>query len=183
MSATELGMADEVLRRELDADEQLVWSGRPRPGRYALRALPIALFGVPWTAFVGFLIFAAAGGIGEHAPSGSARFFWLFGTPFALIGLAMLGAPFAAFRSARRTFYGVTTRRALVVSGGRRRSVVSYGKDRLRGVSRVERKDGSGDVVFETDVVTSRGRPLSTGFYGVPDVREVERLVRAHLFK
>ena len=46
----------------------------------------------------------------------------LFGLPFVLIGLGMLLAPFAAFRTARRTVYVVTSKRLMTINEGRTRT-------------------------------------------------------------
>ena len=43
----------------------------------------------------------------------------LFGLPFVLVGLGMLLAPFAAFRSARRTVYVLTNKRFMTITEGR----------------------------------------------------------------
>ena len=52
---------DTRVRSELRQGEKLRWVGQPRPGRMARQALPIVLFGIPWTAFALFWMAMASG--------------------------------------------------------------------------------------------------------------------------
>jgi hypothetical protein len=95
----------------------------------------------------------------------------------------MLSSPYWAFRRAKRTAYILTDRRAVVLSVGWRSkvSVRAFEAEGLTDLQRTERADGSGDLVFATDVTAgSRGRTRSTevGFIAVRDVKEVEGRVR-----
>ena len=102
---------------EFGKGERIVWIGQPIRSRLARSSLPIALFGVPFTAFAFFWIMTASGmkGLGFPGPSG---FFVLFGIPFVLVGLGMLTSPLWMYLKAGRTVYAVTDRRALVIDGG-----------------------------------------------------------------
>ncbi len=170
---------------ELEPGEKMLWSGQPDPKRLSRKALLISLFGIPWTAFALFWVVAAAGfklpdftfssfSDGFHAV------FPLFGIPFVLIGLGMFTAPYWAYRSAKRTVYAITNRRALVISFGRAKRVQSYFEQDISDISRVERADGSGNIVFRTEETTDRkgnARLNQIGFFGVPEVRRVERIL------
>ena len=173
----------ERVQAELQPNESLRWVAQPLPGRAAWAALPIVLFALPWTAFALFWIAVAARGTAHSA--GPGRLFPLFGLPFLVIGLGMFAAPLGIVRSARRTVYVVTDRRAIVIRGAGWAGGVdvrSFEPEKLGDLRRAERPDGSGSLVFGQDVdVNARGRRsvADYGFMAVPNVREAEEYVRA----
>jgi hypothetical protein len=171
-----------LAEREVEPGERLRWAGRPDPLRPTLMSFGIYFFAIPWTAFAVFWMWGAAGfGTRPVRPDGPWMLFPLFGLPFVLIGLGMLSAPFWAYRKAARTIYAVTNKRLLIITTGRTRSVETYAPQDIQFVERTERPNGSGDVLFATCYNTdSDNRPRSTkvGFFGIPGVRDVERLVR-----
>ncbi|MEW6207400.1 MAG: hypothetical protein AB1631_03470 [Acidobacteriota bacterium] len=168
---------------EMEAGERLLWSDQPDPKRLSRRAILISLFGIPWTAFALFWVVAAAGFRLPDFSSFSDGFqavFPLFGIPFVLIGMGMLAAPLWAYRSAKRTVYAITNRRALVISFGRAKKVQSYFEQDIGDINRTERADGSGNLIFRAEETTdNRGnvRLNQIGFFGVRDVRQVERIL------
>lgn len=170
-------------QNELEPGERLLWSGQPDPKRLSKKAILISLFGIPWTAFAIFWVVAAAGFKLPDFSSLSGGFqsvFPLFGIPFVLIGLGMFAAPYWVYRSAKRTVYAITNRRALVISFGRAKSVQSYFEQDVCDISRVERADGSGNIIFRTEETTDRkgnSRLNQIGFFGIPEVRRVERVL------
>ena len=107
--------------------------------------------------------------------------FALWGVPFILIGLGMLSSPYWMLRRAKRMAYVLTDRRAIILSFGWRSSasVRSFEPSGLTDLQRRERADGSGDLIFTTDV-SSRGRNTSAavGFVAIQNVKEVEDRVR-----
>jgi hypothetical protein len=60
-----------------------------------------------------------------------------------------------------------------------RRKVQSWGPRELNALERRERGDGSGDVVFRTDMRSgSKGTTITRhGFYGIARAREVEAMI------
>ncbi len=182
-------MLPERLRRlvddELEPGEDTIWLGQPLAGRAARRTWGAVAFGIPWTAFA---LFWTAGAAGFTWPTftgsggwGGFSFFPLFGLPFILIGCFMLSSPYWARRNARRTAYVVTDRRAIVFAGGRATAIKSYRPDQLHQVSRTQRADGSGDVVFTQKIrVDSDGDKNATqeGFLDVQDAKYVESLIK-----
>jgi hypothetical protein len=172
--------------------ERLLWLGQPRPGRQALRALPILLFAIPWTAFAVFWECGALWGTHQardHGGIGMAVgiIFPLFGLPFVLIGLGMLSAPWWAARRARRTVYGVTSQRAFILDGGFLRELRSYPAAALSAASCSERPDGWGEVALmpPPDLVQRGGRTYQPGnratFEDVRDPRRVLALTQSLL--
>jgi hypothetical protein len=145
----------QTVERELEPGERVAWAGQPDPRRYARGSWGIALFGIPWTAFAVFWVAMASGILWGNGNAGNGPplvfriGFPLFGVPFVLVGLGMLSAPYWARRSAAGTVYAVTDKRAIAFEAGfRSRTVKSYHPADLRQISRVERDDGSGDLIL-----------------------------------
>ncbi len=184
------------VRSELRDGERLLWVGQPRPGRFARQALPIVLFGIPWTAFALFWMAGASGvlfgdfGVGRGAFGAFRILFPLFGLPFVLIGLGMLSSPFWLRRRAKRTCYALTDRRAILWEAGWFGSfeVRSYGPAELQKIRRVEYPDRGGDLVFEEVITIGRDTDgdrttnvKRRGFMGIDQVREIEEMLRKAL--
>lgn len=175
---------DSRLQSELGSDETLLWQGVPSPTRLAQRSTLLSIFGgcftlfaLIWMAGAGFISFLIAGATGWKivglAP--------LFGLIFLAAGLAMLFSPLAALRRGAHTLYALTDRRALIIEP---QKVRSYAARDLNALERRDLADGRGDLVFRHDVrYRSEGDSSvqETGFFGIENPREVERLIRQHL--
>jgi hypothetical protein len=185
---------DARVRAELRDGERLIWVGQPVPGRFARRALPFVLFGVPWTAFalfwMGMAAFMMFGAGGNNGGFGFMACFPLFGLPFVLIGFGMLSSPYWMRLQAKRTCYALTDRRAIIWSASLFGSVEvrSYGPEALGKISRTEYPDGTGDLVLEEVVTVGRDSDghgttyrKRHGFLAIRNVRRVEELLRAAL--
>jgi len=185
---------DSRVRSELNRGERLLWVGQPRPGRFMRMAIPIVLFGLPWTAFSIFWMVGASGllfgGFGKGPPGAFRVLFPLFGLPFVLIGLAMLSSPFWLRRKAKRTCYALTDRRAILWQPGWFGGVEvrSYGPEDLTKIHRTQYADGSGSLVFEEFITFGRNSDGHTtrsttrrGFMYIEGVRAVEELLRQAL--
>lgn len=185
------------IRRFLDPGEEIVWAGQPNASRAMRSTLPILFFAVPWTAFALFWT-AMAGGAAWFTARASGPpglmgvVFPLFGLPFILIGLAMLSAPYWAWRSAQRTVYVVTNRRALIgTPAGGGYTVKDYAGKDLDDLNLTVRADGSGTIDFAA-VQARQRRPDESGntkslgqatqahsFAHIPGVEHVFGLLRA----
>jgi hypothetical protein len=187
---------DVRVRSELREGEVLLWVGQPRPGRFARSAIPLVLFGIPWTAFSVFWIAGASGLLfggfqgGRPGFGGFFACFPLFGVPFVLVGLGMLTSPYWLRRLAKRTCYALTDRRAILWQAGWFGSIEvrSYGPELLTKIGRTEHRDGSGDLVFEEIMSIGRDsdahritRLTQRGFLAIDKVRAVEELLRKAL--
>jgi hypothetical protein len=173
-----------MIDAELSSGERVAWSGQPLPGRFARRALPTVLLGIPWTAFAIFWTAGAAWGTAKARDAGVFRAFPLFGLPFILIGLGMLASPYWMRRKAKRTVYVLTNRRAFVLAAGRRGSITvrSFELQRLTELRRKQNSDGSGDLTFARDLhrdSDGHGYFTDVGFQAIRDVKSVEDKVRA----
>ena len=170
------------VKRELEADERLLWMAQPIPRFFTERSTGSFLFAIPWTAFAIFWMCAASGFKFPDFSQGGFSFFPLFGLPFLLIGVGMLSAPWWMYRKAFKTIYAITDRRAMILESGRTTAIRSYPPNRLRNIYRKEKNDGTGDVIF--DSLASGGsdaeRPaLVFGFLNIYDPKTVEHMLRA----
>ncbi len=176
------------LRGELRSGETLIWAGAPIPWAFAREGLPIALFGLVFGGFAAFWIVAAAF-ITSAGPgrAGIGSCFPLFGLPFLAVGLGLVASPLFGYLRARGTLYAITDRRVLLFEGGTwgGLTIRTYRGEDLGALRRVERSDGSGDLVIEEGArvgpagVAARRCALQA----VPRVREVEALLRRTLLE
>lgn len=171
-----------AVQNELAEGERVFWTGQPIPSRLARKALPLVLFGIPWTAFALFWMWGATGfGKGLDKDAGPFMLFPLFGLPFVLIGLGMLTSPYWAARQARKTVYAVTDRRVFILSptffGSTKTR--SFQPEDLDSLERTQHADGSGDLVFTYDIRTTQNstRRVPVGFLAVPNVKDAEQIV------
>jgi hypothetical protein len=118
---------------------------------------------------------AASGLFFRDAKPGWLSLFALFGVPFVLVGLGMLTSPYWLYKKAKQTVYGLTNRRAIIITGGSTKKVQSYTGSDMGVIERTERSNGTGDVVFAT--VEGKKSVEQVGFMGISDARRVERLL------
>jgi hypothetical protein len=177
---------EQVAVAELRQGEKLLWTGTPDPARLARQELVQVVAGV--LAF-GFGVFWFTGlssfwghGFGRHAGGGfdyGLLAFAGFGLIPVIIGIKSFAAPFIAARKAGSMVYMITNTRVAIVTGGRRRSVESFGAADLGDLRRTDLPDGRGDLVFGERTVGSGdgARTVKIGFFGIPDVRAIEKLM------
>jgi len=174
------GWLREMLERELESGERVEWTGNPKARFFTPSSVGAFLFAIPWTGFAVFWTFGAAGFKLPDFSKG-VDFFPLFGLPFIFVGLAMLSTPLWSYKRAKRTLYAITNKRAITLQGGRSITVKSYMPDDLFDIYRKERRDGSGDIFFNSWSGASErmneANSLS-GFLGVSGVRNVEQRLR-----
>jgi hypothetical protein len=133
----------DLFGRELDADEQILWAGRPVLG-FVLRSSDAVFipFSILWG---GFAIFWETGVIVAGAP----LLFKLWGVPFVVVGLYMMvGRFFVDMWQRGRTYYCVTSQRILIVRGRKTRSVISLDLAPLSEISLSEKRNGAGLISF-----------------------------------
>lgn len=144
--------AELEISRHLESGESLLWSGVPRQG-FLLRAVDAFLipFSLLWGGFVFFWEVSALA-------AGAPNFFALFGLPFILVGLYLIAGRFYVdARMRANTYYGLTDRRIIIVSGLFTRTTNTLPLRTLNDVSVQERNDGSGTIQF--------GRSLFPSWY------------------
>ncbi len=141
---TAIDEAEQVVAPVLGANEELLWSGRPRHGIifHRMDALLIP-FSLVWG---GFAVFWEIAVIRAGAPALMA----LFGLPFVGVGCYMVFGRFLADAARRRrTYYGLTDRRALIVT--KAKEALTIKEHRLGSLVHLSvraKADGSGTIVF-----------------------------------
>ena len=172
---------DLALGRELRSGERVVWQGmklaRSEPKGFALYVLAI-----PWTAFALFWTAIAAAGVSEMDGGLLAWGFPLFGTPFILVGLAMLSVPFVPLFQRGRILFAVTDQRVLRLSLGRNLSVKSVPADRIGQIERDESRDGTGSLKLAVRIGRDSDGDAKTEHFDlgrVADVMTAQRAVEA----
>jgi hypothetical protein len=172
-----------VLGPELNAGEQLLWSGRPAQG---WRLRPSDAFLIPFSLmWGGFAIFWECSVIATKAP----LLFKLWGIPFVAVGIYIIfGRFYTDAKQRARTFYGVTTDRVLIVSGVRTRAVQSLSLRTLTDVSMTEKADGSGTIMLGPNFGLGNfqmmgpwpgaGRMVLPAFQMIDGVKEVYGIIR-----
>jgi hypothetical protein len=143
------------LARLLDAGESLIWAGSPKRG-VLLRPTDALMipFSLLWGGFAFFWEFGVV-------TSGAPLLFRLWGVPFVLVGIYLIfGRFFADARVRASTVYGLTNRRAIIVSGVFARTTSSLPLRTITDISVQERGDRSGTVLL------GRPNPYAAGQMG-----------------
>jgi len=172
-----------LLDQEIDNEEKLQWSAQPNVSRAVIKAIPLAIFGVAFfiaPSFIAFDIFKDVQA-GKDIPILPLIFIGVF----LLVGLFVMLSPYWAVKKAKNTVYAITDKRAVMITKKRMIDVRSFGPDKLQGIIKRIRGDGSGDLIFERNVSYHRGSKGGTrrkvteiGFFGIPQVNEVEDLLK-----
>jgi hypothetical protein len=169
-----------VISGELESGESLLWSGAPRQG-LVFRGSDIVMIplSIIWGGF--FVVWGVLA-----TRTGAPGIIWLWAAPFAVIGLFLIFGRFildATLRS--RTYYGLTDRRAIIVSGVLYRHVTSLKLSTLSEVSVMERRNGFGTIFFGHVPPWPQGHTLpgtsafrSACFELIPDPKRVYNQIR-----
>ena len=158
----------------LDPGEKIVWQGRPDARIGFSPSAPMQIImGVVFTGFALFWIVQARAITSHESFPGFARFFPLFGIPFVLVGLRMLGgdALWHAFQR-RHTWYTLTNRRAFIATAVplRARTLKSFDITPETDIEFDGRDPGTLIFAYESRRGTSR-KPV--GFHRIPEARSV----------
>lgn len=171
--------AELAIKKEIGAHEHLLWSGMPRQG-LVLRPSDILLvpFSLMWGGFAIFWEFSVV----QH---GAPLFFMIWGVPFVIMGLYMIvGRFFADSIRRRRTYYGLTDQRILILTTLIGHEVKSISLHTLSNITLTERRDGSGSIMFgptpDHSTRWSRtGKAPGPAFEFIDNVRKVYDLIKA----
>jgi len=124
--------------------EHLLWFGKPRQGFYfGAGDIFRIFFSLVWSGFVGLGTMFLWTSVEEISIK-------LVIIALLLFGFYMIVASFFSDAAQRRkTFYAVTNRRAIIVSGLLRRKVNSFDLRTLTDMKLTEENDGSGTIIFD----------------------------------
>jgi hypothetical protein len=166
--------------RELESGERIEWIGMPKRVYFTPTSTAAFSFGIPWTAFSLFWI-ASAAGFKIPQVNQAWDLFPLLGIPFVLIGCGMLSAPIWAYRTAGKSVYVITDRRAITFIGGWSTTIRSFSPEKHTDIYRKEKADGSGDVIVSrrTWRDSESGQQVEEfGFLRVENAKDVERRLK-----
>jgi hypothetical protein len=132
-----------AIKGELRAGERIIWVGVP-PHGIIIRGSDATL--IPITLFWGgAALIVAIGSFTNNTPI----FGKLLGLAFGLLGIYLIhGRFFVDAWRRRRTYYGVTTERIVIISGILRRNVESISLRTLGELSFSEDASGNGTIVL-----------------------------------
>jgi len=143
-------------------------------------------FSLLWGGFAIFWLLGASGigGPWNNRPDKTFQWFGvIWGTPFVLIGQYMIWGRFVHnYWKKKRTYYGLTSRRALIVMNGfRDRTATSACFERTSIIDKLVREDGSGSISFGGTITGewTRGRgspPRPPTFEDIDGVDSVYQL-------
>ncbi len=179
-------LCNEVIESELGSQEKLLWSGQPRQGivfySSDLFMIPFSIVWVclsfPWELISLSTLKNGVGLIADH----------LFEIAFVIVGLYLLFGRFMVDSIRRKkTFYGVTDRKVIIVSGIFNRASEYYDLKTLSNLSFQEKTDGSGTIYFGPAVPPPRllrGKKWpgqqhpGSAFEMIGNVRQVYEMIR-----
>ena len=201
---------DALIANELEEGERVLWTDRPHPNSKSSAS--------PTTAFyIMATIFGAIGIMFTLISYILSAFNTEQGISDAVLGLSIPGVVFILLAiifglialvyrpNLKGTVYAITDSRIITATTGRTLIVYSYGKDDIGVLTRIERPDGTGDLIFAanrqlgtyysgnysyygasygsygggTRNVGTWGAAANAGkLLGIANVRDVERIVR-----
>jgi hypothetical protein len=135
----------------LSSGEKVLWTGQPPRNLLVLHMadLFIVPFFIFWTGFACFWEAMAIGGFLEGGMGAAGICMPLFGLPFVAIGFFMLGGRFVGdVLVRRRTYYALTDRRVLIVTGLRGQNVTTLPLERIDSVGMNIHRNGTGTLTF-----------------------------------
>jgi len=170
----------EMMPRELQRDETLIWADRPVNLMAHARTMWFqALTGIPFLAFALFWTWSAASAIGDTGDL-FGKTFPLFGLIFIFAGLAMILSPVWAVLKAKRVVYGLTDHRLIIRQQLPSTSLRSWPIANLGPLER-EGEGRTGNMIFALDTNKSwhnNGSSLvRIGFVGIPEPKRLEQAI------
>jgi hypothetical protein len=169
---------------ELNPGERILWSGQPYQG-IVLRSAD--LFIIPFSLiWGGFALFFAYSTVAEGAPF----IVVLIGAVVAALGVyVIIGRFFVDMRQRRNTYYALTDKRAIIISGVFAQHIKTLVIQNLPEIGVTTRRNGTGTITFGSShpfawMYASSGFP-NMGFYhaapsfeNISDVRSVYQFVK-----
>ena len=171
-----------LLQSELKPFERVLWDGQPRFGRMLRINIPAAIFSL---IFAGGMAYLPC----KEILKGNIPWEMLPLLFFALLGLFFSFYAAGQIITTPKIIYTITSNRAVIITphlfGGF--DVRSLKPQIMTDISRIQSKDGGGDLIITHDISTStpkgsnipRIHRTPVGFFGISDVANVERILLA----
>jgi hypothetical protein len=170
------------LEQAIPPDETILWVGQPEPLQIMIRKIPRFLAGICFTGIGGAICYAVVVQL-LHFSNDMLLSTALIGLFFAGLGVALIASPFRALAEAKRTIYVVTDHNVFSLEG----ADITPTFLSSRSLKSVERKDGTGDLLFSFRSVKGNWwqswryeyypAPLSE-FSAIKNPKYVEELIR-----
>ncbi len=181
-----------IIRQNLTADENLLWTGKPGKRRIKdvlnLSTLFLIAFSTVWIGMVLFASVTTAIGtifeIVNEESSLAELLTLLFFIPFYLGGALLIGTLCVALRGEKNVLYALTDRRVLILKVQKKR--VKCTAYQLTGLNRIQIEtaaDGSGTIFFEptddrsTASLNSESDKWERSFQRIPDVQRIYQMI------
>lgn len=173
----------QVIQSKLLGGENLLWFGRPRQGFLFRKSdMMMVPFSLLWC---GFAVFWNTGVWYSDAPI----FFRIWGLPFLVIGFHFVFGRFILdIFQRRKTYYGLTNERVIIVSGLFSQTTKAVDLRGLNEVTLEELNNGLGTITFGRDEVDgsnswiqgNQSKVISApNFEQIPDSKNVYERIRS----
>jgi hypothetical protein len=172
----------QIIQSKLSGGEQLLWFGRPRQGFFFRKSDAwIVPFSLLWFGFAIFWNY------GVWTNTNADTFFRLFGLPFLFVGFYYVFGRFIVdIFQRRKTFYGLTNERIIIVSGLFNQTTKYIDLKGLSEITFEEKSDGLGTITFGRDEVEDSGWFNSNqnnivyapNFEQIPNAKNVYEIIR-----
>ena len=144
--------ATTIIQKELGPDEDLLWAGRPKQG-IVFRSEDVFFipFSLLWGGFAIFWEIMAIKALLAGMKKGELEVIILpiFGIPFVIMGLYLIfGRFFVDAMRRKNTFYGLTNKRVIIVSGLFNKKIESLNIGGIKDISFTEKRNGYGTITF-----------------------------------
>ncbi len=150
-----------LLTRALDDNEQVIWFEQPDVQRWRRKGYLAVPFGLAIFALVWHASAKSLGG-------------WFWAIAFLMVpAVFFVALPWMQHARAKSTLYVLTNLRALILTDGIKHSVRSYRLPELPELTVRPRRDGSGDIILETEEYKDGDGDLQTREHGFEDIRDV----------
>ena len=173
----------DLLNQEINSDEIIIWTGSPVQGLMLKASDTLMIpFSLMWG---GFAIFWETSVFSSNAPI----FFRLWGVPFVLVGLyIIIGRFFLDAKLREGTIYGLTNKRAIIISGLFSKKITSINLKNIPEVQVTKKSDGSGTIILGSSnplqIFQNSGWPGASkgapSFEGIQNVDLVKNYIRQY---
>jgi hypothetical protein len=171
----------QIIKSEISSSEQLLWVGRPRQGIFFR---PTDVWAIPFSLlYLGFLVFVSLNLWSDN----SDMFSILLGVILLFFGLYLvIGRFFDNYLTRKKTYYGITNERIVIVSGIFSQQTKFIDLEGLNEITFEETSNGLGTITFGREEIVESGW-LSTRenqvisapkFEQIPQAKNVYEIIR-----